>query len=160
VRRLCKNFNRQGANGLVLKQRGKTSHRSYTDDIKNAALELVRTHYIDFAPTLASEYLLERHQINISKTTIRSWMIDAELWKEKAAKQKIIHQTRIRRGYYCDLLQIDGSPHDWFEGHGERCCLIVFIDDATSRIMLARFYKAETTFAYFEIMSEYIPKYG
>ncbi len=72
----------------------------------------------------------------------------------------MVHQPRLRRACFGELVQIDGSPHAWFEERGEYCCLITFIDDATSKILLARFFPAETTFAYMSMMQEYITKYG
>jgi transposase len=160
VRNLIKKFREDGAQSLVSKHRDKKSNRTYSQSMKDNVLTIIKAHYADFRPTLASEYLLERHQIKIGKETVRKWMIEDGLWEAKKTKIKVVHQLRTRRGCYGELIQIDGSPHAWFEDRGEPCCLIIFIDDATSKIQLARFFKAETTFAYFEMIQEYIKRYG
>ena len=160
VRNKLKSYRNKGAAALVSKKRGKRSNHAYADAIKNNVIDIIRTKYKDFGPTLACEYLLARHQLKYSKETIRSWMIAAGLWKLKKEKHKAVHQPRLRRACFGELVQIDGSPHAWFEDRGEYCCLITFIDDATSKIVLARFFPAETTFAYMSMMGEYIKKYG
>jgi transposase len=160
VRTILKKFREDGAKVLISKHHGKQSNRAYSQIKKDEVLTIIKAHYSDFAPKLASEYLLERHQIKIGKETVRKWMIEADLWKAKKTKARVVYQLRTRRGCYGELIQIDGSPHAWFESRGEYCCLILFIDDATSKIQLARFFKAETTFAYFAIIQEYIRRYG
>lgn len=160
VKITLKNYRRDGAIALVSKKRGKKSNRAYSDNIRDNAILIIRDHYPDFGPTLASEYLLERHQLQFSKETIRKWMIECGLRQAKKGKSKPVHQPRLRRACLGELIQIDGSPHAWFEERGEYCCLITFIDDATSKILLARFFPAETTFAYMSMMEEYIKKYG
>jgi hypothetical protein len=160
VRNTLKNYRKSGAAALVSKKRGIKSNRAYSDDIKNNVFSIIRAQYADFGPKLASEYLLDKHQLNFSKETIRSWMIKDGLWKAKRERNKVVHQPRLRRSCIGELLQIDGSPHAWFEERGEYCCLITFIDDATSKVLLARFFPAETTFAYMQMMQEYIEKYG
>jgi len=160
IRTTLTEYKKYGPVALVSKKRGKRSNRAYCDSIKNNATSIIRDKYTDFGPTLASEYLLERHQLKYSKETIRSWMIADGLWKPKKEKHKVVHQPRARRACFGELIQIDGSPHKWFEERGEACCLITFIDDATSKIVLARFSPAETTFAYMSMMQEYIKRYG
>lgn len=121
---------------------------------------LVTLNYSDFGPTLASEKLNERDHIIVSKETLRQWMIDWNLWQLKRRKMATIHQQRIRRVCFGELVQIDGSPHDWFEGRAEKCCLIAFIDDATSKAIQLRFFPVENTQAYFECVKRHIKKYG
>jgi hypothetical protein len=123
-------------------------------------MSIIRNNYTDFGPTLACEYLLERHQIVLGTETVRRWMIKDNLWKSKKEKIKIARPPRLRRSHYGELIQIDGSQHDWFEGRSDYCTLLVFIDDATSKVQLARFFPAETTFAYFSMMELYIERYG
>ena len=160
VRRLKEAYLREGANGLISKKRGQPSNRTHTQEVKSRVLELVKAHYSDFGPTLASEKLLERHKVRINHETLRHWMISENLWRPKARKTMKTHERRLRRSHFGELVQIDGSPHDWFEGRAERCTLIVFIDDATSRIISARFFPAETTFAYFEMVKLHFERYG
>jgi transposase len=160
IRNTIKDYKKDGPIALVSKRRGRKSNRAYNDSIKNNVTSIIRDKYTDFGPTLASEYLLERHQLKYAKETVRGWMIEDGLWKPKKEKHKVVHQPRPRRACFGELIQIDGSPHAWFEDRGEYCCLITFIDDATSKIVLARFFPAETTFAYMSMMQEYIAKYG
>ena len=87
-------------------------------------------------------------------------MIDAELWVPKSARERRVHQPRRRRPCRGELIQIDGSPHDWFEGRGPKCSLLVFVDDATSEIGELRFVPSESTFDYFEATKNYIRRHG
>ena len=158
--RLMKNFRAHGPSALVSKSRGKPSNRRYLQEFKDHITGILKEHYYDFGPTLACEKLEERNGIKLSIETTRQLMIQASLWKAKAEKEKVIHSPRLRRACYGELIQADGSPHDWFEGRGPKCTLIVMIDDATSKIQLLRFFQAETTFAYFKAIRLYIERYG
>lgn len=160
VRRLVRGYQKQGANALVSKHRGKTSNRKYPEVFKKDIVEHIRCQYYDFGPTLATEKLAQRQNINIGIETARNWMTEAGIWKPKVSKKAVVHPPRARRHCYGDLVQIDGSPHAWFEARGPSCTLIVFIDDATSKILMLRFFNAETTFAYFEMVKLYLAKYG
>jgi len=122
--------------------------------------EVVENRYPDFGPSFAAEKLLEIEKIKINKETLRQWMSEWGLWVCKPKKIIKLHQTRERRSGLGELIQIDGSHHDWFEGRREKCCLLVFIDDATSRIVGLRFEEAETTAGYFALCRSYIEVYG
>ena len=122
-------------------------------------LELVRQNYRDFGPTLASEALLERHSIEVSRETLRKWMVEAGLWLSRK-QRRTFHQPRLRRESYGELVQIDGSQHRWFEDRGEPCTLLVFIDDATSKLMQLRFVPSESTSSYFEALQGYLQTHG
>ena len=111
-------------------------------------MDLVRERYADFGPSFACEKLAELHGHRLSAETLRGWMIADGLWKPKARREIREHPSRPRRECLGDLVQIDGSPHDWFEGRGPRCTLIVHVDDATSRLLATGFHAAETTEAY------------
>lgn len=87
-------------------------------------------------------------------------MIEAGLWQAKRKRPPRLHPPRARRPRLGELIQIDGSPHDWFEGRGARCTLIAFIDDATSRVMYARFVPVESTQAYLSALEAYVTAYG
>jgi transposase len=160
VKRLVGRYRTAGAAGLVSRHRGRRPNNAIAAAVRDAALTLVRTHYRDFGPTLAHEKLLEQHGYRFSVETLRQWMIADGLWQPKRRRQARIHQRRPRRPCYGELIQVDGSPHDWFEGRAEPCCLIVFIDDATSELMALRFVPAETTQAYLETLREYLDVYG
>ena len=160
IKRLLRLYKQQGANGLVSKKRNKPSNNRINEATKQNILALVKEKYIDFGPSFLGEKLLENHNISVSKETLQQLMISENIWTTKRRKKARIHQMRERRSCFGELIQIDGSPHDWFEGRGEKCCLLVFIDDATSEIVNLRFEEAETTAGYFRAAREYITKYG
>jgi len=160
IRRLTKAYRRDGTKGLLSKRRGQPSNNRHDSGIKIQAKELVHQHYPDFGPTFASEKLSERHKIIVNKETLRQWMMEWDLWKAKRHKKVKAHQCRLRRACFGELIQIDGSHHDWFEGRSRKCCLLVFIDDATSRLVGLRFEEGETTAGYFKLVREYIEKHG
>ena len=160
VKRLLKSYREKGAKSLVSKKRGKTGNRKHSLEFKAKIMALVHQYYSDFGPTLAAEKLLERHGLKINKETLRQWMVEEQLWTGKHRKKLTTHQQRTRRSCFGELVQIDGSPHDWFEGRAETCCLLVFIDDATSRLLHLRFEPTETTLGYFRATRAYIKQYG
>jgi transposase len=160
VKRLLKTYRESGPPGLISQRRNKPSNRRFSNDFKEAVLSTIGCKYSDFGPTFASEMLAERDGLKLSKETARQWMVEAGLWKAKQARPAAVHQPRARRTHYGALIQIDGSPHDWFEGRSNKCCLLLFVDDATSKIQLMRFFQTETTFGYFAMMQEYIERYG
>jgi hypothetical protein len=160
VRRLQRKYKKQGPEGIVSKKRGKFSNNQLHSDLKSTAIELIKTHYHDFGPTLAHEKLKEVHKLKLSLESTRQMMMKEGIWKGKKRKLIKVYQQRTRRSCYGELIQIDGSPHDWFEGRREKCCLIVFIDDATSRLMWLHFAEEETTEAYFTAIEGYLKRYG
>lgn len=160
VRRLVKIYKQQGAKSLVSKKRGKPSNNRICEETKRNILTIIKEKYIDFGPTFLGEKLLENHNIIVSKETLRQFMISENIWETKRRKKAQIHQMRERRSCFGELIQIDGSPHDWFEGRGEKCCLLVFIDDATGMLVNLRFEESETTAGYFRATKGYITKYG
>ena len=159
VRRLQRRYEEIGAASLVSKRRGKPSNRRLPDEVKDAVLARLHECYADFGPTLAAEYL-RGEGLQVSKETLRGWMIDAGLWQAVQGRRVCLHPPRPRRPRCGELVQIDGSPHDWFEGRGPRCTLIAFIDDATSRVMYAHFEPVESTQAYLSALQDYITRHG
>ena len=159
VKRLVARYRVEGAAGLVSRHRGKRPGNAIADAVRQEILGIVRGNYADFGPTLACEKLAERHGHAVSVETLRQWMIAEGLWQAKRRRQARIHQRRPRRPCRGELVQIDGSPHDWFEGRGPRCTLIVFIDDATSELMTLRFVPLETTQAYMETLAAYLTQH-
>ena len=160
VRRLLNAYRTNGAQGLISKHRGKPSNHRLSKDFHGSVMALIQAHYSDFGPTLAREYLLERHGLKISVETLRQWMIEAGYWKPKQKRRIRIHQQRQRRACFGELIQLDGSYHDWFEGRAEPCCLLVLIDDASSALVGLLFCEAETTQNYFQVVEQYIQKQG
>jgi transposase len=157
--RLLARYRDQGAIGLAHKSRGRMSNNKLSDGLRHDVMALVSAKYRDFGPSFACEMLAARHGLEVSRETLRSWMIAAGIWITKRQKKRV-HQLRLRRPCVGELIQIDGSDHAWFEDRGPKCTLIVFIDDATSRLMALRFVVDETTFAYFDVLSGYVQTYG
>lgn len=121
---------------------------------------LIRDSYADFGPTLACEKLRERHGIEISPACVRRIMIDAGFWMPRKLRPPKVHQPRNRRACLGELVQIDGSDHAWFEDRAPACTLLVYVDDATSRLMALRFAPTESAFAYFEATRAYLECHG
>lgn len=160
VKRIVKKYRQHGVASLVSKRRGKPANNRITSTIKQKTLALIRDNYHDFAPTLAHEKLSERHGIRCSVETLRKWMVEDDLWQVKTWRRACIHQPGARRAQFGELVQIDGSPHDWFEGRGARCNLTVYIDDATGKLMALHFTLTETTQAYMEALDRDLKQYG
>ena len=160
VKRLCRRVRDQGASGLVSRKRGVPSNRRIEPAQREHFVGLVRERYADFGPELAREYLARDHGFGYSTETLRGWMIEAGVWKAKLRRAKRVHSPRERRACVGELVQIDGSHHDWFEGRAHKCCLIAFIDDATGQVLSARFSPQETTEAYFAVLHEVVQRHG
>jgi len=160
VFRLLRAYHDGGPAALVSKKRGKPSNRSYPVLVRTQAIALIRANYLDFGPTLATEKLAERHGLRLGVETVRRWMIAAGIWRDRRERLKPVHQPRYRRDCVGELIQIDGSQHWWFENRGPQCTLLVFIDDATSRLMHLQFVTAESTFDYFAATRSYLRRYG
>nr|WP_244429738.1 ISNCY family transposase [Escherichia coli] len=160
VKRLVQRYRNEGPSGLVSPRRGKRPNNSFSTEFRATVISLLKGRYADFGPTFACEKLREIHGLSLSVETLRKWMIEEGVWRERRRKIARIYQRRMRRPSYGELIQIDGSPHDWFENRGPRCTLIVFIDDATSALMALRFVPAETTRAYMETLRGYLNDHG
>ncbi len=160
IRRLLRAYRQSGTEGLVSKRRGKPSNNQLNEGVKQQAIDLIYSRYPDFGPTLAHEKMTEKHGLELSRETVRQLMIIEGLWKPKKAKKLVVHQMRQRRACLGELVQIDGSPHRWFEERGEACNLLVYIDDATGRLMELYFTPGETTFSYFAATERYLTRYG
>ena len=159
VRRLQKRLDIEGSAGIKRRKSDK-GHRSHSKKFKKQVLTKVREKYWDFGPTFASEKLCEEEDLKINKETLRQWMIHEGLWKGKSRRSPSLHQTRQRRSRFGELVQIDGSHHDWFEGRRPKCCLLVFIDDATSKLVSMLFEESETTLGYLRCTQSHIEVYG
>jgi transposase len=160
VFRLLARFRSEGAAGLASRRRGRPSNRRLPEAVREAVLAILREHYPDFGPTLAAEKLAERHDLRLSRETLRHWMADAGLWVPRKARRGRVHQPRHRRDCSGELVQIDGCEHAWFEDRGPPCTLLVFIDDATGRLMQLRFVPAESAFAYMAATRAYVEAHG
>lgn len=144
VGRLCGKVRKNGNAGIIHGLRGKPSNNQLEPGLLEEAMEIVKSKYSDFGPTFANEKLWKNHGLRLSTPTLNCAMTKEGLWKPRKSKPK--HRDwRHRRFCVGELVQLDGSDHDWFEGRGPRCVLLVFIDDATSRILYARFITVEDT---------------
>lgn len=160
LRRLFSAYQKLGDVALVSKQRGKQSNNHLTGTLKGQILELIRTHYSDCGPTYIQEKLMLVHHLKVSVSAMRILMIEHKIWNSNERKAKKIHQRRLRRACLGELIQMDGSYHDWFEGRAPTCCLLVLIDDATGRLMGLKFVEWESTFGYFDMLKQYLKTHG
>ena len=160
VRRLAKRYEVEGLAGLVSRQRGRVSNRRLAEATCAEAMALIGTHYRDFGPTLAREKLVEVHGVKLSVESTRQLMIKAHYWRPKRGNDARAHPMRPRRARFGEMIQIDGSPHDWFEGRSDKCTLIVFIDDATGRLTQLRFMPSETTLGYMRVLHDHLMAHG
>ncbi len=158
IRRLLKKAGEEGDVGIIHKSRGKPSNRRLPKKIKDKVIELYRQKYVGFGPLLASEKLLERDGITVNDETLRKWLIETGDWK-KTRKGRKHRQWRPRKHHFGEMIQIDGSHHDWFEGRGPECVLMGYIDDATGKVY-ARFYGYEGTMPAMDSFKCYVKKYG
>lgn len=159
IQRMMLRYRAGGAASIRHKSRGRPPNNQKSDGMRDYALLLIRENYPDFGPTLVAEKLEEKHALKLAPETVRKWMIAEGIWLNKA-QRRTFHQPRSRRSAYGELVQIDGSDHDWFEDRAERCTLLVFIDDATSKLMELRFVSSESTFSYFAALESYLAAHG
>jgi len=160
VKRLKHRVKLEGPRGLASQQRGQSGHHQLPLEVKTQARELLRTRYADFGPTLAHEKLVEVHHLELSREVVRQLLIEEGLWKPHRSHKAVIHPLRERRARRGELVQLDGSPFDWFEGRAPACTLLVYIDDATSELLELFFARAETTHSYFQATERYLLQHG
>ena len=160
VKRMVRALKKRGDKAVIHGLSGKPSNQRIAKTVEEEAIRILSADlYKGFRPTLASEYLADKHDIEASKETVRQWMIRAKLWRVKEQKVKAVHVWRPRRSRFGELVQWDTSEHDWLEGRGERLYLIAMIDDATSRLF-ARFVRHDTTEENMKLLWSYIEKFG
>lgn len=160
VKRLVRSLKKHGDKAVIHGLRGRPSNQRIEKSVEQEAVEILSADlYKGFGPTLASEYLADRHDIEVSKETLRQWMIRSKLWHAKEQKEKARHQRRPRRSRCGELVQWDTSEHDWLEGRGEKLYLIAMIDDATSRLF-ARFVRHDTSEENMKLLWSYVEKFG
>jgi transposase len=163
TKRLNGRYRKQGAEGLVHGNAGKRSHHAKPEAERKKILKLVRRHYSGsveerFGPTLAAEHLEEDHGLKVDAETLRRWMLEAGLWSRERKRPRY-RKRRQRRAHFGELVQMDGSFHDWLEGRAGRGCLINMVDDATG-IVLCRFEAEETSWAVLETLRAWVERYG
>jgi len=158
IRRMVKRVRVEGDKGVIHKSRGRVSNRRISDPIRDRVIQLYRCEYGDFGPTLASEKLQEREQVQVNHETLRLWLLESGDWK-KRRKRRGHRRWRERKAHFGEMVQMDGSHHDWFEGRGPGCVLMGYIDDATGKVF-GRFYEYEGTFPAMDSFKRYLLKYG
>lgn len=160
VRELIRRMRRQGDRAVIHGLRGRPSKRQIQPKVRKRAIELYRREYGDFGPTLAAEYLGERHGIQVSKETLRKWLIEAAAWKAKPRKVKAVHAWRPRRSCRGELVQWDTSIHDWLEGRSRGPVkLIAMIDDASNELF-AQFVEEDSTAEHMKVLRDYLKRNG
>lgn len=168
IRRKLVRFKKDGAKGLIHLNRGRNSNNKISEQEITRAIEIIKQKYTDFKPTLAHEKLVEFHQIKFSLERLRQAMIVEGLYKAKLRRKFQTHQMRERRACEGELVQIDGSPYDWLEGRARNkegesigmCSLLVYVDDATSKLLHLELVKSESTWSYFIASKNYLLKNG
>ena len=158
VNRITRRMEREGPRGVIHRLRGRKSNRKIPDAIREKALKLCGSKYEGFGPLLASEKLEELDGIKVSDETLRKWMLADGKW-ESRRKRKRHRKWRERRARYGEMVQMDGSHHDWLEGRGPALVLMGYIDDATGEVY-ARFYEYEGTLPALDSFRRYSRKYG
>jgi hypothetical protein len=160
VRRLLRALKRRGDKAVVHALRGLPSNRKVEVETQREAVAiLTRPVYRGFGPTLASEYLAKKHGIQVSRETVRQWMIEGKLWRARQQRVEKIHEWRPRRSRFGELVQWDTSDHAWLEGRGEEILLINMIDDATGQ-WFARFVVSDSTVENMNLLESYMKKHG
>lgn len=160
IQRCVNRYKKSGAQGLISLKRGMPSNHRYPEAVKAQTLSIIKENYHDFGPTFAAEKLRDHHNISLSNETVRQWMMVGDLWVPRSKKRPRIHPPRHRREHFGELVQVDGSHHDWFEGRAPKCCLLVYIDDATSEILHLYFCDSESTFSYMASTKSYLEQHG
>jgi len=160
IQRMVKRYKRYGSAGIPHKLRGTLSNHRISETKLSDALTILRVRYVDFGVTLAHEKLTAHHGVTFSRETLRKAMIAVRLWKPHHKKYITLHQMRERRSCEGELVQVDGSPHDWLEGRAPKCTLLVFIDDATGKLKHLKFVVSESTRSYFMATKEYLILHG
>lgn len=158
LQRHLRRVRQDGPRGIVHRLRGRRSNRRHPEPMRQRVLALYRASYDDFGPTLAREKLAERHRLHLGRETLRRWLLAAGLWRGQHQAPRY-HQWRERKACRGELVQVDGSHHDWLEGRGPQLVLMGYIDDATNRVF-ARFYDYEGTLPALDSFARYARRDG
>ncbi|WP_312209033.1 ISNCY family transposase [Acinetobacter variabilis] len=160
ITRLLQKLNQDGVSGLAHASRGQPGHHRHDELLKSKCLSIISEHLLGFGPTLAHEKLSSIFDLNIPVETVRRWMMANDLWIPRSKRLKRPYQPRYNRDCFGELIQIDGSYHDWFKGRAAKCCLLVYIDDATGKLQHLRFCESESTFDYMISTRLYVEQHG
>jgi transposase len=163
AKRLWQRYRKEGAKGLKHRSAGKSSNRAKPEKFRQKVLSRIREKYSGteqsrFGPTLAAEHLAEEDGLSVDGETLRRWMLAEGLWS-RSRRRKAHRKRRERKGHFGELVQLDGSFHEWYEGRGPRKCLMNMVDDATG-VTLSRMGEQETIWAAVGVLRRWISKYG
>lgn len=163
AKRLCRRYRQEGAAGLQHRSAGRRSNRARDAALRERALALVKEKYGGgvaerFGPTLAAEHLATEDHVTVDHETLRRWMLAAGLWS-RARKRSPHRRRRERKAHFGELVQLDGSFHEWFEARGPQSCLLTMVDDASGR-SLGRFSAEETIWAAVGVLRAWIERHG
>jgi len=156
--RILKRYRTEGEAGLCHRLRGHASNKAFPPEQRTKAIRLYQEQYSDYGPTLFAEKLAEYHDVFISRQTATRWLSQKALWSG-SRKKRPHRKKRQCRDAIGSLIQFDGSPHDWFEGRGPVCCLLVAIDDASNSVMV-RFAPVEDTEHVLAFWHDYVARLG
>ena len=159
VRKLVARLRKEGDVGILHRLRGRASKRKLSKAVRAKVVRLVKREYPDFGPTLAAEYLGEKHGVVVSKESVRQILMEAGVWKRKRRRVEEVHVWRARRPCCGEMVQWDSSEHDWLEGRGPKLSLLAMLDDATSRAR-ARFAEHDTTEENLRLLESYLKRWG
>ncbi len=164
VKKLVGRMRQQGDRGVMHRLRGRGSNRKIPEAVRRRALALIEKQrreqqWHDYGPTLLAEELAAEHGLEVSRETLRQWMMEAKLWRARRARAEKVHTWRPRRERCGELVQWDTSEHEWLEGRGPKLYLIAMIDDATSRVV-ARFVRSDSSEENLRLLGTYLERYG
>src|SRR5215470_18522030 len=157
-KRIWARYRAGGAKALQHGNCGRVSNRAYGAEFRAAVLKPVQARYEDFGPTLASEHLGSDDGLAVHAETLRRWLKEAGLW-QRQRRRKPYRQRREAKAHFGELVQLDGSFHEWLEGRGPRGCLMNLVDDATGTV-LCRLAEQETIWAVVNVLTAWIGEYG
>lgn len=158
AKRLWKRYRKHGAASLKHGNAGRVSNRARPSKERKKILRKVQEKYSGFGPTLASEHLASEDRLEVHPETLRRWMLTEGLWR-KARQSRQHRKRRERRAHFGELVQLDGSFHDWYQGRAGKACLMNMVDDATSTVE-AHLGDQETIWAAARVLRQWIEKYG
>src|SRR5258708_2834932 len=158
AKRIWARYRAGGAKALQHGNCGRVSNRAYTAKFRAAGLKQVRARYEDFRPTLAAEHLGSDDGLEVHAETLRRWMKEVGLW-QRQRRRKPYRQRRAAKAHFGELVQLDGSFHEWLEEGGPRGCLMHMVDDATTKAV-GWFSEEETIWAAAGVLRRWIERYG
>ena len=160
VKRLKARYRQGSAAALAHASRGRASPRHLPERVRTRILQLVRTRYAGFNDHHLHEKLLEQEDVSLGRETLRRLLRRAGIGSPRKHRPPAHRQRRLRSGREGELVQLDGSPHDWLEGRGPHLTALGMQDDATGKILAAQFFSSETAQGYFRLLHHLLRRFG